>query len=122
MANFIDAVRSRKESDLNCPVELGHYGSAMGHMANISYRVGQEASPDELRAQVAGNEELLDAYERYSSHLVDWSVDLKRTPWTLGASLEYDPSEERFTGTMATQANRYLHRQDRAPFIVPSQI
>ncbi|MCK4565060.1 MAG: Gfo/Idh/MocA family oxidoreductase [Verrucomicrobia bacterium] len=121
-ANFIAAVRSRKESDLNCPVEKGHYGASMGHLANISYRVGKEVSPGELRAQVAGNEELLDAYERYASHLSDWNIDFKKTPWTLGSSLEYNQSTERFTGALADKANKYLHRQDRAPFIVPENI
>ena len=39
-ANFIDAMRSRKESDLNCPLLEGHRSSALVHLANISYRVG----------------------------------------------------------------------------------
>jgi predicted dehydrogenase len=122
MANFIDAVRSRKVETLRCPVETGHYGAAMGHIANISYRTGLDASPDELRSAIAGQEELVDAYERYSAHLVDWKVDLKATPWTLGPALEYDNESERFTGALADTANQYLHRQDRAPFIVPEKI
>lgn len=122
MANFIKAVRSRKESDLHCPVELGHYGSTVGHMGNISWRIGQEVSPDELSSALSGNEELIDAYERYSGHLADWNVDLKETPWTIGPSLEYDGSKERFTGPLAQHANAYLHRPDRAPFIVPEKV
>lgn len=122
MANFIDAVRSRKTEDLHCPVELGHYGAAMGHMANISYRTGQDASPDELRSLVDGNAELIDAYERYSGHLGDWNIDFKKTPWTAGPTLEYDNSTERFTGALAEKANPYLRRQDRAPFFVPEKV
>jgi len=122
MRNFIDAVRNRNASDLRCPIEKGHYGAAMGHMGNISYRVGQEASPEELRGAISGNEELLDAYNRYSGHLADWNIDLKHTPWTLGPTLEYDAATERFTGAMADKANAYLHRQDRAPFIVPGNV
>lgn len=122
MANFIDAVRSRKESDLNCPIELGHYGATMGHMANISYRTGLKSTPDELRTAVAGSEELIDAYERYSSQLADWDVDLKQTPWKVGPTLEYDNSAERFIGAGADKANAYLHRTDRAPFTVPKKI
>lgn len=122
MANFIDAVRSRKESDLKCPVETGHYGSVMGHMANISYRTGTEATPDELRANLAGNGELLDAFERYAAHLADWNIAAKDTRWTNGPVLEYNNGTERFTGAMADQANAYLHRQDRAPFRVPENV
>jgi predicted dehydrogenase len=122
MANFIEAVRSRKESDLNCPVEKGHYGAVLGHMGNISYRTGHDAAPDELAAAISGDGELIDAYERYSAHLADWKVDLKETPWILGPTLEYDNAAERFTGALAGDANRGLHREDRAPFIVPEKI
>jgi predicted dehydrogenase len=122
MANFIDCVRSRKAADLRCPIEKGHYGAAMGHLGNISYRVGQEASPEELRSGLSGNDELIDAYERYSAQLGDWNIDFKQTPWTIGPSLEYDNATERFTGALADKANDYLHRQDRAPFIVPKNV
>jgi predicted dehydrogenase len=122
MANFIAAVRSRKEADLRCPIELGHYGAAMGHMANISYRLGQETPSSELHEAVSGSGELNDAYERYASHLADWNIDLKQTSWTLGPTLEYDNTTERFTGALADKANAYLHRQDRAPFIIPKTV
>jgi predicted dehydrogenase len=36
--NFIDAVRSRKTSDQNGPVETAHYSSALAHLANIAFR------------------------------------------------------------------------------------
>jgi hypothetical protein len=42
--NFIKAVRSRKESDLNAPIREGHLSSALCHTANISYRLGSQAS------------------------------------------------------------------------------
>ena len=122
MANFIDAMRSRKESDLRCPVETGHYGAAMSHLGNISYRTGQQATPDELKASISDNGELIDAFERYSGHLADWKVDLKANPWTVGPTLQYDNNQERFTGAMASKANALLRRQDRAPFIVPEKV
>ena len=122
MANFIDAVRSRRESDLHAPVESGHYSAVVSHLANISYRTGQHAPPEELRSAISGSEELIDAYERYSGHLADWNVDLEKTPWTLGPALTYDNAKERFTGAMAGKANAYLHRPDRAPFIVPEKV
>ena len=42
--NFIQAVRSRKPSDLNAEVLEGHLSAALCHMGNISYRLGKEAS------------------------------------------------------------------------------
>ncbi len=40
-ANFISAVRSRKQSDLNAPVTEGATSTMLVHLANISYRVGR---------------------------------------------------------------------------------
>jgi predicted dehydrogenase len=39
--NFINAVRSRKVSDLNADVEVGHYSATLCHMANIAMRTGR---------------------------------------------------------------------------------
>jgi len=38
-ANFIKAVRSRKTSDQNGPVETAHLASALAHLGNIAYRL-----------------------------------------------------------------------------------
>ncbi len=40
--NFIAAVRSRKVEDLNADILEGHYSAALCHLANISYRLGEE--------------------------------------------------------------------------------
>ena len=42
--NFIDAIRSGNDEDLNCPIIEGHYSSALPHLANISYRLKRELS------------------------------------------------------------------------------
>jgi len=40
-ANFIDAIRSGKDSDLHCSIIDGHFSAALPHMANISHRLGR---------------------------------------------------------------------------------
>jgi len=45
-ANFIKAVRSRKTSDQNGPVETAHLSSALAHLGNISYRLGRQLAFD----------------------------------------------------------------------------
>jgi predicted dehydrogenase len=40
-ANFIQAVRSRKPSDLNAPVQEGAISVTLIHLGNISYRLGR---------------------------------------------------------------------------------
>ncbi len=41
-ANFIDAVRSGKDGDMNCSITDGHLSAALPHLANISYHLGHE--------------------------------------------------------------------------------
>lgn len=45
-ANFHQAVRSGKTSDLNAPIEEGHYSAVLCHLANISYRLGRSLEFD----------------------------------------------------------------------------
>jgi predicted dehydrogenase len=44
--NFIKAVRSRKTSDQNGPVETAHLSSALAHLGNISCRLGRQLDFD----------------------------------------------------------------------------
>jgi predicted dehydrogenase len=41
VANFIQAVRSRKPEMLSADIEQGHLSAALVHLANISYRLGR---------------------------------------------------------------------------------
>jgi predicted dehydrogenase len=45
-ANFLKAVRSRKQSDLHADVAEGHLSAALCHMANISYRTKERLEFD----------------------------------------------------------------------------
>jgi predicted dehydrogenase len=44
--NFLQAVRSRKQTDLTCDIEEGHLAAALCHMANTSYRTGRKLAFD----------------------------------------------------------------------------
>ena len=41
MANFVEAVRSRRRQDLNAEIEEGAVTCTLIHLANISYRLGR---------------------------------------------------------------------------------
>ncbi len=119
-ANFIDAVRSRKVSDLNADILEGHLSSALCHTGNISYRLGKTHSPEQIRDAVRDNKELADAVGRMEEHLAANNVDLKKTPATLGTVLKMDPASERFLGN--SKANKMLTRKYRKPFVVPAKV
>jgi predicted dehydrogenase len=55
--NFIEAVRSRKRSDLNAEIEEGAASTICMHLANISYRVGRTLHFDEKTMTIVGDHE-----------------------------------------------------------------
>ncbi len=120
--NFIDAVRSRKVSDLNADIEEGHISSALCHMANISHRIGQRMSADEIKESIKSNAELADSYERMLAHLAANEIDLTKTPLVSGPMLTMDTEKEVFIGEHSDRANMYLKRNYREPFVVPDKV
>jgi predicted dehydrogenase len=119
LANFIDAVRSRKYTELKADILEGHLSSALCHTANISYRLGQQRSPEEIRDAVKNNSELAEMLGRMEEHLAANNVDLQKSPATLGKLLTMDPATERFTDR---EANQLLTREYREPFVVPQSV
>jgi predicted dehydrogenase len=56
-ANWIKAIRSRKTSDQNGPVETAHLSSALAHLAAISYRLGRQLTFDPANEKFVGDSE-----------------------------------------------------------------
>ncbi|HEX8985674.1 MAG TPA: Gfo/Idh/MocA family oxidoreductase [Bryobacteraceae bacterium] len=63
-ANFIQAVRSGKQSDLNAPIEEGAISTTLVHLANISYRVGRSVKFDPETYSCPGDEEATAMFRR----------------------------------------------------------
>jgi len=121
-ANFIKAVRSRKVSDLNADIVEGHLSSALCHMGDISYRTGNQSSPDEIKKACSSNPEMLDSFERFMKHLAVNDADFNATPAVLGSMLTMDANTEKFTGEHSFNANMYLKRNYRREFEVPEKV
>ena len=119
-ANLIKAVRSRKVSDLHADILEGHLSSALCHTGNVSYRVGKQKSPNEIREALKADSTALEAYGRMAEHLAANGVDLDKTRATLGEVLKMDPKTERFIGN--SKANELLTREYRKPFVVPAKV
>jgi len=118
--NFIDAVRSRKSTDLYADILEGHLSSALCHTGNISYQLGQKKPREELEAALKADTTLTESYGRMAEHLAANKVDLTATPATLGMALTMDPATETFPGNDA--ANALLTRVPRAPYAVPEKV
>ncbi|HEY8747124.1 MAG TPA: Gfo/Idh/MocA family oxidoreductase [Tepidisphaeraceae bacterium] len=126
-SNFVSAVKSHKQSDLNCPILEGHYSAALCHLANISYRLG-EPLPLGVRGKAADSDmDLTEAFGRFEEHLAGQVDELKKpaknmksmgVTYQMGPKLEFDPKAEHFGAN--TKANQLLTREYRAPFVVPA--
>ena len=119
-ANFINAVRSRKSSDLNAEVLEGHLSAAIAHQANISYQLGSKKTPDQVRDTVKNDKSVAEALGRMEEHLAANNVDLKNTTLTLGPVLEMNPKTERFTNS--DDANKLVTREYRNGYVVPEKV
>lgn len=119
--NFITAVRSRNSADLNADILEGHISSALCHLGNTSYRLGERVQVAEARRHLGSQKNadvLVETLDRTCSHLQENSVDLEQAQLQLGAQLAFDASAEEYVGNDA--ANAQLTREYRAPFTVPS--
>ena len=62
--NFIDAVRSRKASDLHAPIQEGAISTTLVHLANISYRLGRTLHFDAASYSCTGDPEANRMFKR----------------------------------------------------------
>jgi predicted dehydrogenase len=63
-ANFIKAVRSRNQADLNANVEEGAISTTLVHLANISYRLGRSVRFDAENYKCIGDDEATRMFTR----------------------------------------------------------
>ncbi|MBL7041431.1 MAG: hypothetical protein ISR77_22535 [Pirellulaceae bacterium] len=120
--SFVQAVRSRDCDQLNAEILGGHLSAGLCHLGNIAYRLGRQASPKEILAELESRnlfDDQQDTFERTRQHLAQNGVDVEKTPLTLGSWLEFDLDTEQFVDNAA--ANSMLTREYRKPFVVPSE-
>jgi predicted dehydrogenase len=118
--NFLDCVRSRKAENLNAPILEGHLSSVLSHLANISYRLGTEASFAK-EPEVLGDKTARESFESMKQHLADVAkLKLDTASYRLGRKLAYDATAEKFVGD--DEANKLLTRDYRAGYIVPDAV
>lgn len=118
-SNFIAAVRSRRQSDLNADILEGHYSSACCHLCNMSIRTGGKVPFRPRPEELTKDPDVLDVLERTEQHLAENGVDLDRSGYILGRELIVDAEKET---TQDPQANLLLTRPYRKPFVVPEQV
>jgi predicted dehydrogenase len=117
--NFLKAVRSRKETDLNADILEGHLSSALCHLGNLSYRLG-EPQTSVKDSVFYNNIEGAEALSRMEKHLKDNNIELDKTQLRVGRKLKIDAGTESFVNDK--EADALLTREYRQGFEVPSKI
>ena len=106
--NFIAAVRSRKVEDLNADILEGHYSAALCHLANVSYRLGQEVPFNKSTGAFGDDKEAYETFARMEEHLKNDGVALDGLNYRLGRKLTFDAATESFPGD--AEANAASHQ------------
>jgi len=122
-ANFIEAMRSRRSEDLNAPLAEGHVSSGVCHLGNLSFRMGTEATEDDVLQKMEGIDLSQEVFRRMRSHLAANEVDIEKTPLRQGPWLTLDLKRETIThcdgredGALVEHANRLAAGSYRDPF------
>jgi len=119
--NFVEAVKAQDSSMLNCPFIEGHLSSALCHLGNISYRLGETTATDDIGQALTQDDEAVEALQRTADHLLQNKVDLAATPLALGPALALNGRDEVFIGSDSDRANGMLFREGRGAFRIPSE-
>ena len=118
--NFIAAVRAHDKNLLNTDIELGNTVTGWCNFANIAFRVGkpyrtEDAQP--LFGKTEGRWEELIA--NTTELLAGNDIPMEGSEIRLSPMLTIDEKNQRFVGAGADEANQYVKREYRAPFVVP---
>ena len=122
LPNFLNCIQSRKQNELASTIEDGFYSSALAHLGNISYQLGETVGNDSLLSAIGNNEWLVEIHQRYMGQLRDWNLKEDQLEWTLGPQLNFEAAREQFTGELAGPANALLRRDGRAPYTIPEYV
>lgn len=124
-ANFLKALRNRRSEDLNAPIDQGHVSSAVCHLGNISYRLGQPGSVKACQEALGNQAPVAEGFPQLIKSLEGIGVDFDKTPFTLGPTLELNPASGdilqvgRGDTAALDQARRLARGTYRAPFTMP---
>lgn len=125
IANFLDAMRSRRAADLAAPIETGHRSGAICHYANISYRLGETVAPERIREEIGTMPTAVETYDRITAHLGVHGVDLARQPMSLGRWVHPDAATDGISQleggdeSLLARARFLLKETQRPGFAIP---
>jgi len=114
--NFVKGVKSRRIEDLHLDIEDGHQSSALAHLGNVSWALGEEVEPGTRPTLASDDKRVRQTLESFEAHLKANDVDFEATKLKLGRVLELDAKTERSSDP---EANKLFTRDYRKGFELP---
>jgi predicted dehydrogenase len=117
--NFVKGVRTRNIKDLHADIVEGHFSSALCHLGNISYRLGNSLpakAASELLSTIDTANQPEETFHRTVKHLNENKIDTTNS-LRVGAHLSLDSKTEHFLNN--PRANELLQREYRPPYRMP---
>lgn len=114
--NFIKGVKSRRHEDLHLDIEDGHLSSALAHLGNVSWALGQPVEPGTRPSLAADEQRVSKTLESFESHLAENGVDFAHAKLLLGRTLSIDPTTEKSDDP---EANQLFTREYREGYELP---
>jgi predicted dehydrogenase len=118
--NFIAACRTRKKEDLNADILQAHLSCIPIHLANASYRLGEEVPFNPKTKALGDNKDAYETLARMEEHLSKTNaLKLDGMNYRLGKTLTFNPATEQ---TDDPKANEILRGTYRKGFEVPERV
>ncbi|WP_437224216.1 Gfo/Idh/MocA family protein [Planctomicrobium sp. SH661] len=118
--NFIKAVRSRNEGELNCNLKQGHLSSSLCHLGNIAQRLGEPIPVPQAIERLQSDPQFGETGTRLLTHLQANDLPVETLKMDVGGPLAFDPVTETFP--QSPEANAQLKRTYRAPYIIHDDV
>ena len=116
--NFLEAVRANNPAILNSEVKVGHDSTGWCNLANIAFRAGL---PGGKREPVNGDDGVwAGLIGEMAEHLSNYGIRISGKDIHQSPMLNFDVEKEVFVGDHADDANRFLKREYREPYVVPT--
>jgi predicted dehydrogenase len=114
--NFVKGVQSRRPEDLHLDIEDGHQSSALAHLGNVSWALGEAVELGTRPSLATDDKRVAQTFETFEAHLKANNVDFAQTKLKLGRVLELDPKTELSSDP---EANKLFTREYRKGFELP---
>ena len=112
-------MRKQDNSILNAEIELGHASTGWCNLANVAFQTGGAYSRDKAESILPNLDEWGALLNDMEKQLSNFGVSVKDDSIKMSPILTHDETKERFIGDHADEANAFLKRTYREPFVVP---